>query len=292
MFQAHQGANIAASLAYYALFSIFPLLLVTLSVVGFVAGPESGARVEILRLTAESLPEDAFTVVRDVLASLSENRRSVGLIGFATLLLSASGFFGALDRAFDTIWALPPRPPKRSGVLGSALKAARERAAAFGLVLACVLLLLLSTVFSLALGVAIELAGTIAGGIPQLVDGAAVAQLVQLALTFALLTLALALVYRTLPATDVAWSDVWPAAALAALLFLVLQRLVVGGVVNLGASYQGYGVIGGVMLLMVWLFISLQVLLLGSTLSRAIAERRGRLAGEATAHDEGAPQVA
>lgn len=285
-FQSNQGPVVAAGLAYYALFSLFPLLLVTLSVLGFAAGPDSQARGEILRLASESLPPDAYATVLDALASLSENRGRVGLIGFATLLFGASRFFGALDRAFDAIWGVPPRAAQQRGIVGSALAAARERAAAFGLVLACVLLLLVSTLASLALGVAVEIAQDAGGD-----GGVALAQLVQVIASLAALTLVLALIYRTLPDAYVAWGDVWPAAILAALVFLALQRLAVSGVVNLGASYQGYGVIGGVMLLMFWLFLALQVLLLGAEVSHANAELRGsrrpeRAAQEAVgAHD-------
>jgi membrane protein len=275
-FQADDGMSMAASLAYYALFSLFPLLLVTLSTLGFAAGPNSNVRVDILRLAAESLPANAFEVVEGVLTSLTENRGPLGLIGFATLLLGASGFFGALVACFDKIWAVNPASGAPAGFRGKALTALRAKASAFALVLGCVLLVLVSMIADLIIGGMLAAADNFAGDLAFIpLDTVLLAKAVQLGVSFVGLTVVLALLYRALPSTSVAWNDVWPAAVLAALLFMLLQRLVVGGVINLGGSYQGYGVIGGVMLLMFWLYLTLQVLLLGAELSYAFAELHG-----------------
>jgi membrane protein len=275
-FQADDGMGMAASLAYYALFSLFPLLLVTLSTLGFAVGPNSNVRVDILRLAAESLPANAFEVVKEVLTSLTENRGPLGLIGFATLLLGASGFFGALNRCFDKIWAVAPGDDPSAGIRDKALSALRDKASAFALVLGCVLLVLLSMISDLIIGSLLAAADTFTGGLAFIpLDNVLLAKAIQLGVSFVGLTVVLALLYRVLPSTRVAWGDVWPAAVLAALLFMLLQRLVVGGVINLGGSYQGYGVIGGVMLLMFWLYLTLQVLLLGAELSYAFAELHG-----------------
>jgi membrane protein len=274
-FQADEGGNMAASLAYYALFSLFPLLLVTLSLLGYVASPGSDVQADILTLAAASLPASAYEVVQDALASLTENRGSVGLFGFVTLLLGASGFFGALDRALDKVWATGEEPPRAGGIVKAVLSAVREKALAFALVLGSVLLVLLSTVANLVLGTLLELAGDFAAPAGLSWADVALAQAAQVAVSFVVLAIVLALLYRVLPSASVAWGDVWPAAVVASLLFLALQRLVVGGVINLGGNYQAYGVIGGVMLLLFWLYLSLQVLLLGAELSCAFAERHG-----------------
>ncbi|MEN9936315.1 MAG: hypothetical protein RLZZ387_2894 [Chloroflexota bacterium] len=300
-FQQDECANLGASLAYYALFSLFPLLLVILSIVGFVAGPASDARATILRLAADTLPSNAYSVIEETLASLTENRGSVGLIGFGTLLLSASGFFGALDKTFDKIWSVAPPPNAGAGFLSKALTAGREKAVSFALVLGAVLLVILSVVANLVIQVLFVTARDLTDGIAIIsVDDAWILQVVQLVVSLVVLFGVLAVLYRMLPSTYVAWGDVWLGALLAALVFIALQRLVVGGVVNLGASYQGYGVIGGVMLLMFWIYLSSQVLLLGAELCYAYAtmlgSRRGQpaheavpataAAGEATPADE------
>lgn len=100
--------SLAAALAYFALFSFFPLILVSLSVVGFFVDPN---RYEVQRqiINLIGAPE-LRELVTETLANLSENRVNVGLIGFGALLLAATGVFGALDRAFDVIWEV--RPPR------------------------------------------------------------------------------------------------------------------------------------------------------------------------------------
>jgi membrane protein len=273
-FQADEGGNMAATLAYYALFSLFPLLLVTLSLLGYIAAPGSDVRADILRLAASSLPADAYTIVEDALTNLTANRGRVGIVGFVTLLLSASGFFGALDKSLDRVWGV--RAPSQSGgFFASVLSTVRDKALAFALVFASVLLVLLSTIANLVIGALLSVASEYTGPAGLSWADVALAQAVQLGVSFVALMVVLALLYRMLPSTFVAWGDVWPAAALVALLFIMLQRLAVGGVVNLGSSYEGYGVIGGVMLLLFWLYLSLQLLLLGAEFSFAFAEHYG-----------------
>jgi membrane protein len=292
-FQADEGGNMAATLAYYALFSLFPLLLVTLSVLGYVAAPGTDVRADILRLAASSLPADAYTVVEEALSSLTANRGRVGIIGFATLLLGASGFFGALDKSLDKIWGVTV-PEQRGGFFASALATVRDKALAFALVFASVLLVLASTVANLVINALLAAASEYTGLAGLSWADVALAQTVQLGVSFVVLAIVLALLYRVLPSTSVAWGDVWPAAALVALLFIALQRLVVGGVVNLGTSYEGYGVIGGVMLLLFWLYLALQLLLLGATFSFAFAERYGsrRTSAATSAPDTATPGAA
>lgn len=274
--QEDECADMGASLAYYALFSLFPLLLVVLSVFGFVAGPGSGAREQILLLARESFPPSAYGTVLDTLNSLSENRGAVGVVGFATLLLGASGFFGALDKSFQKIWRAHLEAPADGGLLSKMLAAARQRALAFALVLGCVLLVLASMLAGLVIEALLAVAQGVTGVVPFIrLDEVWVLQAVQLGVSFVVLALVLALLYRALPPAAVRFGDVWLGALAAALLLLALQRLVVGGVVNLGADYQSYGVIGGVMLLMFWIYLTSQVLLLGAELSYAYATLLG-----------------
>jgi membrane protein len=278
----------ATSLAYYALFSIFPLLLVALSVVGALLGRNAVAQAEVLRLAGQALPPEAFSTVSATLEQFIAQSGNAGLIGFGVLLLSASGFFGALDRTFDVIWEARTHAPMPSGWLARGLTVLHQRAVAFALVLASVPLVLLSMLGNLTVGVAAAVAEEAGGAAGLVLDRAVLAQTLGAVVTAVGLLLLLALIYRLLPSVPVAWGDVWLGAGVGAGALLLLQRLVVGGVINLGASYQSYGVIGGVMLLLFWIYLTAQVLLLGAEICYAYAH----LFGSQRAPTEAAPPPA
>jgi membrane protein len=282
--------NMAAALAYYALFSLFPLLLVVLSILGFIVGPTSDVTASILALAREGLPPDAYGIVEETLINLREERGTLGLIGFGTLLLTASGFFGALNRIMDKIWDADDGAEESAGIVAKALNAVKQKALAFALVLGCVLLVLLSMIANLVLEVLFAATRDLNGiaGLPATADMWLV-QLAQAAISFLVLAGVLALVYKVLPAARVSFGDVWVGALLTALAFLLLQRLVIGGIVNLGDRYAGYGVIGGVLLLLFWISLTTQLLLFGAELTHAYATLFGSL--RAAARPEPPPQA-
>lgn len=260
-------ATIAASLAYFALFSLFPLILVVLSIIGFVIDPrEFEVRQQIIELIGSEQVRD---VVTQTLEHLSENRVNTGLIGFVTLLLAASGIFGALDRAFDTIWEVRTADQSNQGGIVATLKGLlQQRLLAFSLVLGCALLILLAVLSS----VAVTALGSYTAWLPGQV---LLLQIAQFAVAAVLLTLALTALYRVLPGRVVAWGDAWPAALVAALLFAALQRL--AGVILGLTNYATYGAVGGVMTLMVYIYLTFMVLLLGGELSYAYARSFGSM---------------
>lgn len=262
--------TIAASLAYFALFSLFPLILVILSVVGFVIDPSKfEVRRQLVDLIGSAQVRD---LVAQTLEHLSENRAATGLIGFATLLLAASGIFGALDKAFDVIWDVDTlNQPKPAGIVAAARSFLRDKLVAFGLVLGCALLILLSVLSSVAVTAVSAYTSWLPG--QELLLQAA-----QLTIAGLLLTLALTAIYKVLPNRPVRWGDVWPAALVAAVLFAALQRL--AGVILGMTNYATYGAVGGVMTLMVYIYLSFMVLLLGGELSYAYARSFGSLSGE------------
>lgn len=263
--------TIAASLAYFALFSLFPLILVVLSVVGFVIDPnEFAVRQQLVDLIGST---DVRELVAQTLEDLTEARTTTGLIGFVTLLLAASGIFGALDKAFDIIWDVRELDqPKPAGIIAAARTFLRDKLVAFGLVLGCALLILLSILSSVAVTAVSAYTSWLPGQELLL-------QVAQFAIAALLLTLALSAIYKVLPNRPVGWGDVWPAALVAALLFAALQRL--AGFILGMTNYATYGAVGGVMTLMVYIYLSFMVLLLGGELSYAYARSFGSLAGAA-----------
>lgn len=270
--------TIAASLAYFALFSLFPLILVVLSLVGFVIDPsEFAVRQQLVDLIGSA---DVRDLVAQTLEYLTETRTATGLIGFATLLLAASGIFGALDKAFDVIWDVRELDqPKQTGIIAAARTFLRDKLVAFGLVLGCALLILLSILSSVAVTAVSAYTSWLPGQELLL-------QVAQFVIAALLLTLALTAIYKVLPNRPVQLGDVWPAALVAALLFAALQRL--AGFILGMTNYATYGAVGGVMTLMVYIYLSFMVLLLGGELSYAYARTFGSLAGAGRGQGAGA----
>ncbi|NTW01071.1 MAG: YihY/virulence factor BrkB family protein, partial [Oscillochloris sp.] len=136
--------SLGASLAYYALFSFFPLILVILSVVGAVVNPQQfEVQQRLLSLIGS---EQVRGLVTQTLQNLNDSSTGAGLIGFITLLLAASGIFGALDKSFDAIWEVHQEKPEGGGILKTMLGIVQQKLLAFALVLGCALLMLLSIV--------------------------------------------------------------------------------------------------------------------------------------------------
>ena len=256
----------AAALAYYAIFSIFPLLLVTISLVGFFVDPSHfDVQQQLLSLVGSPEVRDLIT---QTLEHFKANRVGAGLIGLGTLLFAATGIFAALDRAFDVIW-------ERRGAEGRNLRqtvasGVLDRLVAFGLLLGGAALILTSVLGTLI----ISLIDNYVTWLPQ--RGLLVGWARQL-LTVALITVALAVIYKVLPRPHPAWRDVWPAALVAAVLFTALQAL--AGLIFSRIDFSSYGAVGGVMTLLMWIFLCAQIVLIGGELSFAWAHVFGSRKG-------------
>jgi membrane protein len=262
-YQRDDVGSMAAALAYFTIFSIFPLLLVTISLIGFFVNAAS-FNVQQQILTQVGSPEVRALIIQ-TLTQFSESRVNAGLLGFGTLFLGATGIFGALDRAFDVIWEARGKPGP-GGLRATLTTLLVDRLIAFGLLLGCAGLILLSSLANFALG----LLSAYTTWLPQ---GNLLLRLGQPLITLALITLALAVLYRVLPTQHAAWRDVWPAAFVAALLLAALQAL--AGLIFSMIDFSSYGAVGGGMTLLLWIFFCGQVILIGGEISFAWAHVLG-----------------
>jgi membrane protein len=261
--------SLGAGLAYYALFSFFPLILVILSVVGALVDPNQFAvQQRLLNAIGSDQVRDLAT---QTLQNLNRSSTGAGLIGFVTLLLAASGIFGALDKAFNTIWEVRQEKKEGASILTTVMAVVQQKLLAFALVLGCALLMLLSIVSTVAVTALSSFTTALPGQV-------LLWQFIQFAASLGLLGLAFATLFKFMPRRKVRWSDVWASALLIALLFTALQKVV--GLYIGHANYASYGVVGSVMALMVWIYLSSLVILLGGELSYAYARTFGSLSGE------------
>jgi membrane protein len=256
---AHNCLRLGASLSYYALFSLFPLILVVLAIVRLLLVNSDAARDAILGGLARATGgfRDDFV---SALATASETHAATGVLGAITLLLGASWVLGELVSAFNIIWEV--EAPTSGGPF------AFLRAPVFSIALVLIVAALLLTFMLVSAAVTTFVAFT------TTLPGAAIAGgLVQVVLNLGVLTLLFALVFRFVPRTQVAWHDVWLGAGLTALNWTVLQVAITYYIAL--SSYQDYGAIGAILALVAWVFLSSQVMFLGAEFTAVYARRYG-----------------
>lgn len=265
--------SMGAALAFYTLFSLAPLLLIVISVAGLVFG-EQAARGAILGQLSGMLGDQGAAAVESLLVSL--NRPQAGivgtLVGVVTLLVGATTVFGELQDALDRIWRAPKRPVNGLWAL------LRARLLSLGLVLGIGFLLLVSLVFSAAL------AALDAWWAGWFVGWGLLAELLNLGISFALVAAIFAMIYKWMPRQRVAWSDVAVGALITALLFTVGKALI-GLYIGRSGVASPFGAAASLVVLLLWVYYSAQVFLLGAELTWVYAQRHGSLRGRMAATD-------
>jgi membrane protein len=255
----HQGNANAAAIAYYTLFSVFPLTLLLISLGSFVLNSEQ-AQEAALTAVGTYLPFATELVQRNIERVL-QLRGTASVIGVVGFIWAASGVFGSLSRGINLAWDLQrPRP------------AWAERALAAGLVLLVALLFSLSLLSTAAFEVAARLARVLLPGAP--ISGLSLMDLASRILPYIFTVLLFSFLYAVLPSTRVAWSEVFPVAFLASIVWEVAKN---GFTIYLGsfATYNlVYGSLGAVIALLLWSYISGLIILLGAELTVQYARRR------------------
>lgn len=255
----HNCLRLGASLSYYTLLSLFPLILVVLTILRLLLINSEVARDAILTALASvtgGFREEFITA----LTAAGRTRRASGIIGTVTLVLGSSWVFGELVSAFNIIWGV--EAPARGGPF----EFLRVTFFSFALVLSVAFLLLVSMVISAA----VTALGTFMDALP---GGAVVSTLAQLAINLTVLTTVFALLFRFVPQTHVEWRDVWPGAVLTAISWNLLQFAISFYIAF--SSYNNYGAIGAILALVAWVYLSSQVLFMGAEFTVAWSEQYG-----------------
>lgn len=263
-YSADKVPRLGAALAYYAVFSLAPLLIISIAVAGFVFGPEA-ARGEIVgqfrgllgetgaRLV-ETMLEEAYSPARGILASV---------LGVATLLLGATGVFNQLQEAMNTIWDVPAQEQ------GGLIKTLKDRLVSVALVMATGFLLLTSLLLSAGITALSRFLTDALGPSASTLLGT-----INFTLSFLITTVMFATMFKVLPDSEVRWGDVWLGGALTALLFSI-GKLLIGlylGNASLGSTY---GAAGSLAILLVWIYYSAQIFFLGAEFTYVHAHQTG-----------------
>lgn len=255
----HRCPRLGAALAFYALFSLGPLLLIVISVAGFLFG-EAEAREAVIGGFRDRLGESGSRAVAALLEGAASGR--AGLIAAATggvlLLVAAAGAVVQLKDALNTIWEVEP------GRDGGWFSMARDYLASLAGIAMLGVLLAALLVFNTAVA-------AVTGG----AEMSGLWHLINLVASLGLLTLVFAALFYAFPDAPVEWRDVWPAAAATAVLFQA-GTLAISWYIGTQGLSSTYGAAASLVALLIWIYYSAQIVLLGAELSRAAALARSR----------------
>ncbi|MBV9643867.1 MAG: YihY/virulence factor BrkB family protein [Verrucomicrobia bacterium] len=256
--------QLGAALAYFTVFSLAPLVLVLLAVFGLIFGGSDQARQKITEQLQYLIDPAGIKVIQDIAANAAKPQSSIIAtgIGVVVALFGASGVFGQLQEALNTIWGVKPKPG------GGLLAFIRTRFLSFAMVGGvCFLLLVSLTLETLIRGLNNYLKSVMPGG-----DIVALALF--LLLDLAVIVLLFAMIFRYLPDAKIAWSDVWVGATLTALLF-ALGKFVLGLYLGSGAAGSAYGAASSLVTLLLWIYYASLILLFGAEFTQVYANTYG-----------------
>lgn len=261
-FSQDRVTTLGAALAYYAIFSIAPLLVILVGVAGLVFS-EEGARRQVIEQMQGVVGQRSAGVIDSMMASQTKSGSWIAtLIGIVVLLLGASGVFSQLKLSLDLIWHVQPRPGR--AVLGLLMDRVFSLMVVLGIGLLLICSMLLSTVVS-----------SLYGSMDEIVHlPGIVARLVQLGVSFVVLTSLFALIFKLLGDVRIPGRDLWAGAAFTAVLFLAGEYLL-GLYLSHQATNSPYGAAGSVVLILVWIYYSSLIVMVGAEFTEAYARHRG-----------------
>lgn len=259
--------SMGAAIAFYTIFSIAPLLLIVISVAGVAFGQEA-VRDQLVTQLHDLLGDSGALAIRQLLVGAADpNKRGpAAVVGTIALVIGASSVFAELQSALNRIWRTAPVPSRGVGIWSLVL----ARLLSFGMILAIGFLLAVSLTLSTALH---ALSNWWA---PMLGSWSVTLELLNAAFGFGIVTLLFAFIYRVLPHASIGWADVWFGALVTALLFEVGKDLIS---LYLGASSINttFGAAGSFAVLLLWVYYSAQVFLLGAAFTWVYAHEVGTL---------------
>jgi membrane protein len=255
--------RLGAALAYYSIFSLAPLLIIAVTAASWFYR-EDAIRGQLAIQLEGLLGRQGATMVEQMINNVNTTGqgRLATWLGIAALLFGATGAVVALKDAMNTIWGVMPSPDR--GWWGTI----RDRLLSLAIVLAVGFLLLTSLVLTAVLNALSALAvDWIPAWLPQ-------ARLTNLFVSFVVITLLFAMIFKWLPDVIIGWRDVWVGAVITALLFMAGKELI-GMYLGRAGPGSAYGAAGSLVIVLLWTYYSAQILFLGAEFTQVYARRKG-----------------
>ncbi len=258
-----KASRLAAALAYYTIFSLAPTLIIAVAVAGMVFGTEA-AQGELIHQLQGFLGNDAARTIQELIADANQPQTGsiAALAGIATLLFGASQVFAELQDSLNTIWGVAPKPGR--GIW----QILRERFLSFAMVLSIGFILLVSIVLSAFIAAAGHYIQDLLPGSESLL------QILNIGVSFFIITLLFAMIFKVLPDVVVAWRDVWIGAALTSALF-GLGKFLISVYLGQSAVASTFGAASSIIILVLWVYYSAQILFFGAEFTKVFAKTFG-----------------
>jgi len=261
--QEDKGPRLAAALAYYTTFSLAPLLVLVIAIAGLLGGREA-AQGFVISQVEDLLGGQGRQFIQDMLENASDptTGTTVSILGMATLIFGALGAFNELQNALNTVWDVKPKP-----IAGWGLRVKRfvfERLLSFSMLVGIGFLLLVSLLVSAGLAALSEFMGSIT------LFSEIVLQVLNFLISFGLITLLFAMIFKFIPDVEITWRNVWLGAAITAILFTLGKAFGL----YLGRSHVGssFGAAGSSALIMIWVYYSSQILFFGAEFTQVFSK--------------------
>jgi membrane protein len=254
----------AAALSYYTLFSLAPLLIISIAVAGFVFGREA-AQNQIVSTIQGLIGHESALAVQAMIQNAS-NRPKTGMIstllGGIILLFGAGGVVGQLQTSLNTIWRVSAKSDS------SVRDFIRKRFISFAMVLGIGFLLLVSLAVSAFISALTRFIGSLFG------EAAVIAHLLDILISFGFITLLFAMIYKFLPDARIQWEDVWTGAALTSILFTI-GKFLIGVYLGSSGVTSIYGAAGSLITVLLWVYYSSLIFLLGAEFTEVYTNTYG-----------------
>ncbi|MDB5820727.1 MAG: ribonuclease [Rhizobacter sp.] len=269
--------SMGAALAYYTVFSVAPLLLIVISVAGLIFGQDA-ARGEIFAQLRGMMGAESALAIQGMLEAVNKPFQGVftTIVGVLLLVVGATTVFGELQDSLDRIW----RAPARTG--GGLWNLLRTRLMSFSMIMCIGFLLMVSLVFSAALSALGNWWAPLFGGWEVL------ANVVNVVVSFAIITTVFAMIYKIMPRVSIEWADVWVGAAVTSLMFTI-GKFVIGLYIGKSSVTSGFGAAGSLVVVLVWVYYSAQIFLMGAEFTWVYAHTFG--SKQEAEHPGAAPSI-
>jgi membrane protein len=252
--------KLAASLSYYTIFALPPLLIIIISVCGIFFGAEA-VRGEIYGQIAHLVGKDAALQIQEMIrnAALSRDTAVATTIGVITLLFGASGVFGEIQDSINRIWGIKAKPER------GLIKLLRNRLISFSMIVVLGFLLLVSLILNALLD---ALSNKLQGYFPHL--SVYLFYVINIGFLFALITVLFAIIFKTLPDGKVNWKDALIGSTFTALLFM-LGKSAIGLYLGNSSIASTYGAAGSLIVILLWIYYSAMILYFGAEFTKVFA---------------------
>ena len=289
--QTYQGwkvknpSRLAASLAYFTLFSLAPMLVIAIAIAGLIFDQREAVQEQVLNQIQGLMGGEGRLLIAGLLESASKPAQGIfaTLIGLVTLIFGALGLFNELHNSLNIIWDV--REEEAKSFFENVKRLVFDRFLSFTMILGIGFMLLVSLVVSAG----ISALGTWISGLLPFQELAL--QIINLVVSIGIITILFALIFKVLPDAEIAWKDVWLGAFFTALLFSIGKTLI-GLYLGSSTVASAYGAAGSLVLLLLWAYYSGQILLFGAEFTQQYANRMGaRVVPEAGAVSTAAQPV-